>query len=152
MVIPESVIYSYVTVHLNILNGKHIPPSHVASLVLMGLTKTPVVMPTIPSLGKARIRMDLSAVHEILLKTGYSDEEGAENELSFQEWTQQVQDMLNTKKFRDTAFRDKDLKNGWSISRRNNQFMERLEYHGGTVMSLVIYQKILKGGCVYQKL
>ncbi|TQE10369.1 hypothetical protein C1H46_003966 [Malus baccata] len=54
----------------------------VASLVLMGLTKTPVVMPTIPSLGKARIQMDLSAVHEILLKTGYSDEEGAENELA----------------------------------------------------------------------
>lgn len=31
--------------------------------------------------------------------------------LSFQEWTQQVQDMLNTKKFGDIAFRDKDFKN-----------------------------------------
>ena len=30
--------------------------------------------------------------------------------LSFQEWTQQVQDMLNTKKFGDIAFRDKDFK------------------------------------------
>lgn len=36
----------------------------------------------------------------------------AENlKLSFQEWTQQVQDMLNTKKFGDIAFRDKDFKN-----------------------------------------
>jgi len=30
--------------------------------------------------------------------------------LSFQEWTQQVQEMLNTKKFGDIAFRDKDFK------------------------------------------
>ncbi|KAK9051527.1 hypothetical protein SSX86_028154 [Deinandra increscens subsp. villosa] len=172
-VIPESVIYSYGTVLLDLLSGKHIPPSHaldlirgknvlllmdsslegqyadadatvlielaskclqyegrdrpdikflltavaplqkqkeVASHVLMGLTKTPVVVPTLLSpLGKACARMDLTAVHDILLKTGYRDEEGAENELSFQEWTQQVQDMLNTKKFGDIAFRDKDF-------------------------------------------
>ncbi|CAK9144866.1 unnamed protein product [Ilex paraguariensis] len=173
-VIAESVIYSYGTVLLDLLSGKHIPPSHaldlirgknvlllmdsslegqyadedatalvelaskclqyeardrpdinflltavaplqkqkeIASLVLMGLTKTPVVLPTMLSpLGKACARMDLTAVHDILLKTGYKDEEGAENELSFQEWTQQVQDMLNTKKFGDIAFRDKDFK------------------------------------------
>ncbi|CAH1448146.1 unnamed protein product [Lactuca virosa] len=178
-VIPESVIYSYGTVLLDLLSGKHIPPSHaldlirgknilllmdsslegqygdedatamvelaskclqyegrdrpdikflltsvaplqkqtdVASHVLMGLIKTvtPVavaVVPTIVSpLGKACARMDLTAVHDMLLKTGYRDEEGAENELSFQEWTQQVQDMLNTKKFGDIAFRDKDFK------------------------------------------
>ncbi|KAK0582332.1 hypothetical protein LWI29_024330 [Acer saccharum] len=174
-VIPESVIYSYGTVLLDLLSGKHIPPSHaldlirgknllllmdsslegqyanedatqlvelaskclqyeakdrpdikfllsavaplqkqteVASHVLMGLSKTPVALPTMLSpLGKACARMDLTAVHDILLKTGYKDEEGAENELSFQEWTQQVQDMLNTKKFGDIAFRDKDFKN-----------------------------------------
>ncbi|KAL2511567.1 BR-signaling kinase 2 [Abeliophyllum distichum] len=172
-VIPESVIYSYGTVLLDLLSGKHIPPSHaldlirgknvlllldsslegqyanedatalvelaskclqyeardrpdmkflltsvaplqkleVASHVLMGLTKTPVVLPTMLSpLGNACARMDLTAVHDILLKTGYKDEEGAENELSFQEWTQQVQDMLNTKKFGDIGFRDKDFK------------------------------------------
>ncbi|KAA3482045.1 putative serine/threonine-protein kinase isoform X2 [Gossypium australe] len=84
----------------------------VASHILMGLSKTPVVLPTMISpLGKACARMDLTAVHDILLKTGYKEEEGAENELSFQEWTQQVQDMLNTKKFGDIAFRDKDFKN-----------------------------------------
>ncbi|XP_047321406.1 serine/threonine-protein kinase BSK2 [Impatiens glandulifera] len=172
-VIPESVVYSYGTVLLDLLSGKHIPPSHaldlirgknvlllmdssleghyidedatalvelaskclqyegrdrpdmkyllkvvaplqkqkeVASHTLMGLTKSPVVLPTMLSpLGKACARMDLTAVHDILLKTGYKDEEGAENELSFQEWTQQVQDMINTKKFGDIAFRDKDF-------------------------------------------
>ncbi|OQU92104.1 hypothetical protein SORBI_3001G290500 [Sorghum bicolor] len=173
-VIPESVIYSYGTVLLDLLSGKHIPPSHaldlirgknilllmdsslegqyanedasklvdlaskclqfesrdrpnikyllssvgplqkqkeVASHVFMGITKATSVLPTIYSpLGKACAGMDLSAVHDILLKTGYKDDEGAENELSFQEWTQQVQEMLNTKKFGDIAFRDKDFK------------------------------------------
>ncbi|KAK9266940.1 hypothetical protein L1049_027199 [Liquidambar formosana] len=175
-VIPESVIYSYGTVLLDLLSGKHIPPSHaldlirgknvlllmdsslegqyanddatklvelaskclqseardrpdtkflltavaplqkqkeVASHVLMGLTKNTVVVPTmtmLSPLGKACAKMDLTTVHDILLKTGYKDEEGAENELSFQEWTQQVQEMLNTKKFGDIAFRDKDFK------------------------------------------
>ncbi|XP_020094369.1 probable serine/threonine-protein kinase At4g35230 isoform X1 [Ananas comosus] len=187
-VIPESVIYSYGTVLLDLLSGKHIPPSHkatygflllsltfqaldlirgknilllmdssldgqyanedaaklvdlaskclqfeardrpnikfllssvgplqkqkeVASHVLMGITKATAVPPTILSpLGKACASMDLTAVHDILLKTGYKDEEGAENELSFQEWTQQVQEMVNTKKIGDIAFRDKDFK------------------------------------------
>ncbi|OAY64986.1 putative serine/threonine-protein kinase [Ananas comosus] len=144
-VIPESVIYSYGTVLLDLLSGKHIPPSHaldlirgknilllmdssldgqyanedaaklvdlaskclqfeardrpnikfllssvgplqkqkeVASHVLMGITKATAVPPTILSpLGKACASMDLTAVHDILLKTGYKDEEGAENEL-----------------------------------------------------------------------
>ncbi|URD83963.1 serine threonine-protein kinase [Musa troglodytarum] len=173
-VIPESVIYSYGTVLLDLLSGKHIPPSHALDLIreknmlmimdsslegqyanddatnfvelaskclqfeardrpnskfllsalaplqtqkeipshaLMGITKTGQVLPVMLSpLGKACARMDLTAVHDILLKTGYKDEEGAENELSFQEWTQQVQEMLNTKKFGDIAFRDKDFK------------------------------------------
>ncbi|KAG6482757.1 hypothetical protein ZIOFF_059395 [Zingiber officinale] len=244
-VIPESVIYSYGTVLLDLLSGKHIPPSHALDLIrgksmlmimdssldgqyanedatklvelaskclqfeardrpnskfllssvaplqtqkeipshtLMGITKTEQVLPTMLSpLGKACAKMDLTAVHDILLKIGYKDEEGAENEvsfmkiimmllffltiyswgldygefgdntdtapianvaavtdvalkvynwtrvfsngalknltlymfvqLSFQEWTQQVQEMLNTKKFGDIAFRDKDFKN-----------------------------------------
>lgn len=48
----------------------------------MGLTKNTPVLPTMLSpLGKACARMDLTAVHDILLKTGYKDEEGAENEV-----------------------------------------------------------------------
>jgi len=50
----------------------------------MGLSESAlVVVPTVLSpLGKACARMDLSAVHDIMLKTGYKDEEGAENEVS----------------------------------------------------------------------
>lgn len=48
----------------------------------MGLAKNTAVLPTMLSpLGKACARMDLTAVHDILLKTGYKDEEGAENEV-----------------------------------------------------------------------
>ena len=51
----------------------------------MGLPKTTVVLPTMLSpLGKACARMDLTAVHDTLLKTGYKDEEGAENEVKVQ--------------------------------------------------------------------
>lgn len=60
------------------------PFIQVASHVLMGLTKTPAVLPLptmLSPLGKACARMDLTAIHDILLKTGYKDEEGAENEV-----------------------------------------------------------------------
>lgn len=85
----------------------------VASHVLMGLPKNTVILPTLLSpLGKACSLMDLEAVHEILLKTGYrDDEERADNELSFQEWTQPVQEMLSVKKLGDAAFTDKDFEN-----------------------------------------
>ncbi|KAH7525238.1 serine/threonine-protein kinase BSK2 [Ziziphus jujuba] len=193
-VIPESVIYSYGTVLLDLLSGKHIPPSHaldlirgknlllvmdsslegqyanedatelvelastclqyeardrpdvkfllsalaplqketeVASYALMGLTKTPVMLPTMLSpLGMACARMNLTAVYDILLKTGYKDEEGAENELSFQEWTQQVQDMLNVKRFADIAFRDKDFKNAVDYY---SKFLSMMSVPPGTV-------------------
>jgi BR-signaling kinase len=55
----------------------------VASHVLMGITKATSVLPTILSpLGKACAGIDLTAVHDILLKTGYKDDEGAENEVT----------------------------------------------------------------------
>jgi BR-signaling kinase len=41
--------------------------------------------------------------------THYKDEVG-NNELSFQEWTQQMRDMLEARKRGDLAFRDKDFK------------------------------------------
>ncbi|KAK3014187.1 hypothetical protein RJ639_008688 [Escallonia herrerae] len=173
-VIPESAIYSYGTVLVDLLSGKHIPPSHaldmirgknallltdsslegqyasddatkmveiaskclqyeardrpdiiflltavaplqkhkeVASCILMALPKNSLVVPrSLSALGKACAQMDLTSVHDILLKTGYKDEEGAEIELSFQEWTPQVQQIINTKKFGDLAFRDKNFK------------------------------------------
>ena len=50
--------------------------------------------------------------------------------LSFQEWTQQVQDMLNTKKFGDIAFRDKDFKNA-------------IEYYSKVCVLIILYVESL---------
>jgi BR-signaling kinase len=60
-------------------------------------------------MGEACSRMDLTAIHQILVNTHYRDDEGT-NELSFQEWTQQMRDMLEARKRGDFAFRDKDFK------------------------------------------
>ncbi|CAK9170964.1 unnamed protein product, partial [Ilex paraguariensis] len=80
-------------------------PSH----TLMGIPLSASFLPRSP-LGEACSRMDLTAIHEILEKTGYKDDEGVANELSFQMWTDQMQDALNSKKEGDTAFRHKDSK------------------------------------------
>ncbi|MQL94345.1 hypothetical protein Taro_026988 [Colocasia esculenta] len=171
----ESVIYSFGTLLLDVLSGKHIPPSHaldlirdrnflmltdsclegqisnedgtelvrlatrclqyeprerpnpkslvaalsplqketeVPSYVLMGIPHGDA--PTLESLslsplGEACFRMDLTAIHEMLEKIGYKDDEGTANELSFQMWTSQMQDTLNSKKKGDHAFRHKDF-------------------------------------------
>ncbi|KAJ9178758.1 hypothetical protein P3X46_010615 [Hevea brasiliensis] len=175
-VTPESVIYSFGTVLLDLLSGKHIPPSHaldmirgkniillmdshleghfstdeatvvvdlasrclqyeprerpstkvlvgtlaslqmkpdVPSYVMLGISKHEETPPTpqrpLSPMGEACSRMDLTAIHQILVMTHYKDDEGT-NELSFQEWTQQMRDMLESRKRGDFAFRDKDFK------------------------------------------
>ncbi|KAF9676225.1 hypothetical protein SADUNF_Sadunf09G0116400 [Salix dunnii] len=175
-VTPESVIYSFGTVLLDLLSGKHIPPSHAIDMirgknitllmdshlegnfsteeatVVVGLASqcleyeprerpgtkdlvtklaTLQTKPDVPSyvmlgiskheeapatpqrplspMGEACSRMDLTAIHQILVMTHYKDDEGT-NELSFQEWTQQMRDMLESRKRGDFAFRDKDFK------------------------------------------
>ncbi|MQL76445.1 hypothetical protein Taro_008836 [Colocasia esculenta] len=178
-VTPESVIFSFGTVLLDLLSGKHIPPSHaldlirdknilllldshlegkfsteeatalvdlasrclqyepreqpntedlvatlaplqtkqdVPSHVMLGIQKheeappTPVTPPRpLSPMGEACSRMDLTAIHQILVMTHYRDDEGV-NELSFQEWTQQMRDLLEARKRGDFAFRDKDFK------------------------------------------
>ncbi|RCV44004.1 hypothetical protein SETIT_9G339200v2 [Setaria italica] len=178
-VTPESVIFSFGTVLLDLLSGKRIPPSHaldimrgrniqavmdshlegnysievattlvnlasqclqyeprdrpdikklvsileplqikleVPSYVMLGIPK-PVEEPQAPPtpqrplspMGEACSRMDLTAIHQILFTTHYRDDEGS-NELSFQEWTQQMRDMLDARKRGDFAFKDKDFK------------------------------------------
>ncbi|KAF5478265.1 hypothetical protein F2P56_004839 [Juglans regia] len=162
-VTPESVIYSFGTLLLDLLSGKHIPPSHALDLirdrnvqmltdsclegqfsndegtelvrlasrclqyeprerpnptalvtaliplqkdtevpahVLMGIPHSAEPLPLSP-LGEACLRMDLTAIHEILEKIGYKDDEGA---------TTEVQETLNSKKKGDAAFRHKDLR------------------------------------------
>ncbi|XP_027339940.1 serine/threonine-protein kinase BSK7-like [Abrus precatorius] len=171
-VTPESVTYSFGTLLLDLLSGKHIPPSHaldlirdknlqtlsdsclegqfsndegtelvrlasrclqseprerpnpkslvtaliplqkdseVPSHVLMGIPDGTAAFPLSP-LGEACLRMDLTSIHEVLEKIGYKDDEGAATELSFQMWTNQMQETLNSKKKGDAAFRHKDFK------------------------------------------
>ncbi|XP_071698359.1 serine/threonine-protein kinase BSK1-like [Rutidosis leptorrhynchoides] len=178
-VTAESVVYSFGTVLLDLLSGKHIPPSHaldlirgkniillmeshlegnfstdeatilvdlaskclqyepkdrptindlvatlaplqtkcdVPSYVMLGITKQEEEAPSTPPrplspLGDACSRKDLTAIHQILVMTHYRDDDGAgTNELSFQEWTQQMRDMLEARKRGDQAFREKDFK------------------------------------------
>ncbi|BFG34014.1 hypothetical protein CerSpe_202870 [Prunus speciosa] len=174
-VIPESLVYSFGTLLLDLLSGKHIPPSHaldlirgknflmlidscleghfsnddgtelvrlasrclqyeprerpnakslvtaliplqketeqVPSYVLLGIPhgNAPLNQTLLSPLGEACSRLDLTAIHEILEKLGYKDDEGVANELSFQMWTNQIQETLNSKKHGDTAFRAKDF-------------------------------------------
>lgn len=171
-VTPESVTYSFGTLLLDLLSGKHIPPSHaldlirdrnlqsltdsclegqfsddegtelvrlasrclqseprerpnprslvtaliplqkdseVPSHVLMGIPDGSAVFPLTP-LGEACLRMDLTSLHELLEKIGYKDDEGAATELSFQMWTNQMQQTIDSKKKGDSAFRVKDFK------------------------------------------
>lgn len=168
-VTPESVIYSFGTVLLDLLSGKHIPPSQALDMIrgnnIMRLTDShlegkfseedataivklaskclqqeprdrpstkdlvaaltalsknsdeimkneeapPAPQRPLSPMGEACSRMDLTAIHQILVATHYKDDEGT-NELSFQEWTQQMRDMLEARKRGDFAFRDKDFK------------------------------------------
>lgn len=78
-------------------------PSH----VLMGIPDVAAAVPLSP-LGEACSRMDLTAIHEIIENLGYKDDEGAAIELSFQMWTNQMQETLNSKKKGDIAFHHRD--------------------------------------------
>ncbi|BFG20385.1 hypothetical protein CerSpe_066590 [Prunus speciosa] len=87
--------------------------SIVPSYAMLGIPKHEEAPPTpqhpLSAMGDACSRMDLTAIHQSLLMTHYKDDEGT-NELSFQEWHQQMKDMLEAQKRGDLAFRDKDLR------------------------------------------
>ncbi|KAL3652668.1 Serine/threonine-protein kinase bsk7 [Castilleja foliolosa] len=194
-VTPESVIYSFGTLLLDLLSGKHIPPSHaldlmkdrnlqmltdsclegqftnddgtelvrlasrclmyeprerpnpksvvsaliplqketeVLSHVLMGIPHGGEIL-SLSALGEACQRMDMTAIHEILEKLGYKDDEGVTTELSFQMWTNQMQDTLNSKKKGDVAFRNKDFSVAIDCY---TQFID-----GGTMVSPTIFAR-----------
>ncbi|KAJ3693025.1 hypothetical protein LUZ60_012120 [Juncus effusus] len=196
---PESVTYSFGTLLLDVLSGKHIPPSHALDLIrdrnfnmltdsclegkfsnedgtelvrlasrclqyearerpnvksivaaltplqketqapsyeLMGLPgrgASSLETLTLSPLAEACSRLDLTAIQEILEKTGYRDDEGTANELSFQMWTNQMQETLNSKKKGDTAFRHKDFTTAIDCY---SQFIEV-----GTMVSPTIYAR-----------
>ncbi|KAG5253283.1 hypothetical protein OIU77_017476 [Salix suchowensis] len=198
-VTPESVVYSFGTLLLDLLSGKHIPPSHaldlirgknflmlmdsaleghfsiddrtelvrlasrclqyearerpnakslvaalislqketeVPSYVLMGIhgeTASSTLPLSLTPFGEACLRKDLTAIHEILEKIGYKDDEGIANELSFQMWTNQMQETLNSKKHGDAAFRAKDFATSIDCY---TQFID-----GGTMVSPTVYAR-----------
>ncbi|KAK8463878.1 hypothetical protein PHAVU_011G060100 [Phaseolus vulgaris] len=196
----ESVVYSFGTLLLDLLSGKHIPPSHaldlirgknflllmdscleghfsnddgtelvrlasrclqyeprerpnvkslvtaltplqketsqVPSYVLMGIPDQSLSSKETVSLtpfGDACSRRDLTAVHEILDKVGYKDDEDVANELSFQMWTNQIQDTLNSKKQGDSAFHARDFSTAIDCY---TQFID-----GGTMVSPTVYAR-----------
>ncbi|CAL9161805.1 unnamed protein product [Musa hybrid cultivar] len=198
-VTPESVIFSFGTVLLDLLSGKRIPPTHaldmirgknilvlmdshlegnfsteeattlvdlasqclqyeprdrpntkklVAALaplqtksetpsyVMLGIQKHEEAPATplhpLSPMGEACSRMDLTAIHQILVMTHYKDDEGT-NELSFQEWTQQMRDILEARRRGDFAFRDKDFKTAIECY---SQFIDV-----GTMISPTVYAR-----------
>ncbi|XP_076948573.1 serine/threonine-protein kinase BSK1-like [Bidens hawaiensis] len=198
-VTPESVSFSFGTVLLDLLSGKHIPPSHALEMIrgknilllmdshlegnfsteeatvvfdlasrclqyeprerpntkelvatlaplqnkpdvpsyqMLGIPKHEEAPSTPPHplspMGDACSRMDLTAIHQILVMTHYKDDEGT-NELSFQEWTQQMRDMLEARKRGDLAFRDKDFRTAIDCY---SQFIDV-----GTMISPTVYAR-----------
>ncbi|MBA0677480.1 hypothetical protein Goari_018886 [Gossypium aridum] len=153
--------------------------AEVPSYVLMGIpqgTTSPKQPLSLTPFGDACLRFDLTAIHEILEKMGYKDDEGIANEvryfifdvlfaqivkhvvlhssachklisgygfekimdirnaiLSFQMWTSQMQDTLNSKKHGDSAFRAKDFT---SAINHYTQFID-----GGTMVSPTVYAR-----------
>ncbi|MBA0848605.1 hypothetical protein Goshw_004509 [Gossypium schwendimanii] len=209
-VTAESVVYSFGTLLLDLMSGKHIPPSHaldlirgknflmlmdsaleghfsnddgeelvrlasrclqyearerpnakslvvslislqkeaeVPSYVLMGIpqgTTSPKQPLSLTPFGEACLRFDLTAIHEILEKMGYKDDEGIANEVRYfifdvlfaqivKHVVLQMQDTLNSKKHGDSAFRAKDFT---SAINHYTQFID-----GGTMVSPTVYAR-----------
>ncbi|EPS73400.1 hypothetical protein M569_01345 [Genlisea aurea] len=199
-VTQESVVFSFGTVLLDLLSGKHIPPSHALDMIrgrnivvlidshlegnfsteeatvvldlasqclqyeprerpktkdlvstLAPLQTKPNASLLVPShvmlgllpkrdearrspMGDACSRRDLTAIHQFLVSQHYKDDEGSgSNELSFQEWTQQMKDMVDAKKRGDLAFRDKDLRTAMDCY---SQFIDV-----GTMISPTVYAR-----------
>ncbi|XP_030474342.1 serine/threonine-protein kinase BSK6-like isoform X2 [Syzygium oleosum] len=82
-------------------------PSHVLLGVKEEVSITEALVRT--PLGQACSRMDLTAIHEILETNGYEDDEGIGTELSFQMWTKQLQEILNSKTRGDACFKAKEF-------------------------------------------
>ncbi|KVI07735.1 Protein kinase, catalytic domain-containing protein [Cynara cardunculus var. scolymus] len=108
----------------------------VPSYQMLGIPKHEEAPATPPHplspMGDACSRMDLTAIHQILVMTHYKDDEGT-NELSFQEWTQQMRDMLEARKRGDLAFRDKDFRTAIDCY---SQFIDV-----GTMISPTVYAR-----------
>ncbi|RWR93411.1 putative serine/threonine-protein kinase [Cinnamomum micranthum f. kanehirae] len=110
----------------------------VASHVMLGIAKHEQAPPTpqrhLSPTGEACSRMDLRAIHQILVKTHYRDDEGT-NELSFQEWTQPMRDTLEARKRGDFAFHDRDFKTAIDC------YTQEMFIDVGTMVSPTVYAR-----------
>ncbi|PKA56149.1 putative serine/threonine-protein kinase [Apostasia shenzhenica] len=168
---PECVVYSFGTLLLDLLSGKHLPPAYALDLIrrrrfslvmdssldnqcseddqakLLQLASSclqyePRNRPSLRSLVAALFmleehsqvpssslmsiqhasatlfqnssplsdacsRMDLTSIQDILLKIGYKDDDRIANELSFQIWTNQMQETLESLQQGDRVFQAK---------------------------------------------
>ncbi|KAK4374447.1 hypothetical protein RND71_005124 [Anisodus tanguticus] len=112
--------------------------SEVPSHVVMGISCNGETMPLSP-LGEACLKTDLTAIHEILEALGYKDDgEQLLRDvrcmlLSFQMWTDQMLETLNSKKKGDVAFRNKDFS---AAIECYTQFID-----AGTMVSPTVYAR-----------
>lgn len=72
--------------------------------------KGPLPQRDLSPLGEACSRMNMTAIHEILVNRHYRDDDLDPNVPSLEDWTQQSRDMLNDRKRGDLTFRDKDFR------------------------------------------
>ncbi|XP_035823036.1 uncharacterized protein [Zea mays] len=72
--------------------------------------KGPLPQRDLSPLGEACSRMNMTAIHEILVNRHYRDDDLDPNVPSLEEWTQQSRDMLDDRKRGDFTFRDKDFR------------------------------------------
>lgn len=79
--VPYPCIASYLLIN-GLISSKFSLPLQVPSHVLMGIPQGGEVV-SLTALGEACLRMDLTAIHEILEKLGYKDDEGAATEVCF---------------------------------------------------------------------
>ncbi|XP_022560860.2 serine/threonine-protein kinase BSK11 isoform X2 [Brassica napus] len=192
----ESVVFSFGTFLLDLVSGKHVPPSHavdtiqkqnlpvfidshlegnypdeeaatvfelaskclennpkdrpeikdiisvlatlqhkvnIPSYEMLGISKleNPEKEPESSQLYDASHRMDLTALHQILELADYNDDVTCE--LSFQQWSQQIKDVWNTRQQGDSAFRNKDFQ---SSIEKYTQFIET-----GIMISPTVYAR-----------
>ncbi|XP_022720278.1 probable serine/threonine-protein kinase At5g41260 isoform X2 [Durio zibethinus] len=120
-VTPESVMYSFGTLLLDLLSGKHIPPSHALDLI-----RDRNIQTLIDSCLEGQFSND-DGTELVRLASRCLQYEPRERpnpkslvaaliplqrdtELSFQMWTNQMQETLTSKKKGDVAFRHKDFR------------------------------------------
>ncbi|XP_022738914.1 probable serine/threonine-protein kinase At5g41260 isoform X2 [Durio zibethinus] len=120
-VTPESVMYSFGTLLLDLLSGKHIPPSHALDLI-----RDRNIQKLIDSCLEGQFSNDdgteLVRLASRCLQYEPRDRPNSRSliaaliplqrdaELSFQMWTNQMQETLTSKKKGDVAFRHKDFR------------------------------------------